>query len=304
MKKLSLILLSALFAVVLHAEQQCDAIVTTDNFQIQCIVTNIGNNEIQYKDCQADNDEIKTILISSIRKLYLHDGTVTDYSNRVAPIPHEPENVSVPPVEDKPSAPAETTHPSNEAPDTIQIASTNVSMPARRTDIDIAHVEKSNGLFVFTDCSPIAEYEVIGEVSTNGTGNRDLQNSLGQYEAVRDELIKIARAANSQVEGVILTFVTGGYDKAHLIKFKDPSKDCSLARVKRYSGIYIFCDNTPLCEYEYLGNLKGKFTFIPQYVNLRDHFVQKCRRKYKNANGVILHLVTRGKDSAEAINLK
>jgi hypothetical protein len=114
-------------------------------------------------------------------------------------------------------------------------------------------------------------------------------------------MIKTAKAANGQVEGVILTFITGGKDKALLIKFKNPSEDHSLARAKRYSGVYVFCDSDPITQFDYLGNLKGKFTFLPQYCTLRDDFIKKCTRKYKNAQGLVLHLVSGGKDTAEAI---
>ena len=40
---------------------------------------------------------------------------------------------------------------------------------------------------------------------------------------------------------------------------------------------------------------------IPQYTNLRDNLLKKCTKKHKEANGIILHLVTGGKDTAEAI---
>ena len=168
-------------------------------------------------------------------------------------------------------------------------------------DLSLARVEKISGVYVYTDCAPIAEYEVLGEVTVTGYESTDLKNSLGQYCVVRNELIKTAKAANSQVEGVMLSLVTGGVDKAHMIRFKKVQEDHSLARAKRYSGIYVFCDSAPLNKFEYIGNLKGKFTFIPQYSTLRDDFVKKCVKKYKNASGIIIHLVSGGKDSAEAI---
>ena len=122
-----------------------------------------------------------------------------------------------------------------------------------------------------------------------------------QYQGLRDALIKAAKMANNQADGVILTLVNGGIDKAHIIKFKDASEDHSLARAKRYRGVYIFCDCEPLNSYRYLGDLKGKFTLNPQYTVLRDDMLKKCVKHYDNANGIILHLVLGGKDTAEAI---
>lgn len=170
-----------------------------------------------------------------------------------------------------------------------------------QNDISLCKVAKIFGLYAFTDCEPISDYEVIGEVVVSGALSPDIQRSGGQYQPVRDELIKAAKAANYQVEGVILTFITGGVDKAHLVKFKNSSEDHSLARAKRYSGIYIFCDSDPISEYDYIGNINGKNLSIPQYSNVRDYLVRKCTKKYKDAKGVILHLVTGGKDTGEAI---
>ena len=177
-----------------------------------------------------------------------------------------------------------------------------LSQTSAQDDISICRVAKISGLYTFTDCEPISDCEIIGEVSVSAALSPDIQKSGAQYQPVRDELIKTAKAANNQVEGVILALVTGGIDKAHLVKFKNNSEDHSLARAKRYSGIYVFCDSDPISNYDYLGNIKGKNTLVPQYSNLRDDFVKKCVKKYKDAKGVVLHLVSGGKDTAEAIN--
>ena len=170
-----------------------------------------------------------------------------------------------------------------------------------QNDISICRVSKIIGLYTFTDCEPISSYEVIGEVSVSSELSEEIRNTGAQYTSVRNELIKTAKAANGQVEGVILTLVTGGVDKAHLIKFNNSEEDHSLARARRYSGVFVFCDSEPIAQYEYIGNLKGKHTMIPQYTNLRDDLLKKCTKKHKEANGIILHLVTGGKDIAEAI---
>lgn len=240
-----------------------DFIVTKDAKKIEAIILEVSKSEIKYKE--FDNQEGPTFILD------VEDITSVTYSNGKVVLYSQP------------------------APDTLSVNSSN------HAELNIARVTSYSGIYVFTDCEPISAYEVIGEVSVTGFESSELQNSWGQYESVRNELVKSAKSANGQVEGVILTLVTGGVDKAHLIKFKNLSEDHSLARAKRYSGLYVFSDNEPIKKYDYLGSLKGKFTILPQYTTLRDNFIKKCTKKYKDASGVILHLVTGGKDTAEAI---
>ena len=376
MKKLFLTILTCLVVTSLYAGQLCDAIVTKGGSQIQCVISNVGDDEIQYRDCSNSNSEVNTISVTELRKIYLADGTIIDYTKGGTPIITKAakaiENkestafqVSKEEFQEEPiqSAPLSekfdviiTTDAQQMEAKIIEVSKTEIKYkerdnldgptfvlntqdinsiiysngkvsvykqpepqkqeeesvsqtitisksekPDKDVEYDLARVEKFNGVWVFTDCTPIASYDVIGEVSVMGYDDIELRNSGGQYQSVRDGLIKVAKSANGQVEGVILTLITGGADKAHLIKFKDPSEDCSLARVKRYSGVYVFCDSSPLTPFEYLGSLKGKFTFIPQYTVLRDDFIKKVVKKQTEANGIILHLVTGGKDSAEAI---
>lgn len=177
------------------------------------------------------------------------------------------------------------------------------SQIAVNNDISICEVSRIDNIYVFTDCEPLGEYEVIGEVSLTGYENFDFLSMSGEYQTLRDELIRKAKLANTKVEGVLLELVTGGTDKAHLISFEKSYKNFPLARANRYSGIYVFCDSKPLSKYEYLGNIKGKATLVPQYTHLRDSFIKKCAKKYKQANGIIIHLTAGGYDSAEAISL-
>lgn len=225
------------------------------------------------------NGEHRTMAASRIEKVtYMQSGQVKQYHSKTIPT----ESVSESNKSKNPQIPS-------------SVASVD--------NISLARVEKVNGILVFTDCTPLAQYDVIGEVSVIGSGSQEIQRSGAQYQSVRDELIKTAKSANGMAEGVILTLVTGGTDKAHIIKFRDPSEKCDLANVKRYRGIYVFCDCTPLSSYDYVGTLKGKLTLIPQYTNLRDDLIQKCTKKYKDANGLIIQLVSGGKDTAEAIKL-
>jgi hypothetical protein len=83
-------------------------------------------------------------------------------------------------------------------------------------DKSLATVQQIQGMYIFTDSTPKAEYEFLGSVKGGmfGGGN-------GQYQPVRDELIKQARKKYPQANGLILHFVNGDTDKADAVKFKD-----------------------------------------------------------------------------------
>lgn len=179
----------------------------------------------------------------------------------------------------------------------LNVATSNAS----QVEVNLARVNTHNGIYVFNDCEPVSRYEVIGEFTVENLTYEDRTNTGGQYQGLRDVFIKTAKMVNNQAEGVILTLINGGVDKVYIIKFKDSSEDHSLARVNRYRGIYVFCDCEPINAYKYLGDLKGKNTLNPQYTVLRDDLLKKCLENYSDANGIILHLVLGGRDTAEAI---
>lgn len=183
----------------------------------------------------------------------------------------------------------------------ILLIATAMSICAFAQENNVARVNTHNGVYVFNDCEPVSKYEVIGEITINNIPVEERAYASSQYQGLRDIFIKTAKIVNHQVEGIILTLINGGIDKAYIIKFKEQSEDHSLAKVNRYRGVYIFCDCEPVNTYKYLGDLKGKQTFNPQYTVLRDDLLKKCLRDYGNANGIILHLVLGGKDTAEAI---
>ena len=76
-----------------------------------------------------------------------------------------------------------------------------------------AEVATIQNLKVFTDSEPVMEYEYLGTVK-NGL------SLSGQYQPVRDGLIKRVRKDYPQADGVILHLINGSADKADAIKFK------------------------------------------------------------------------------------
>ncbi len=78
-----------------------------------------------------------------------------------------------------------------------------------------AEVEQYQGLYVFTDSKPVSEYEYLGTVKlTFRIGNS------GQYQSVRDVMIKKCKKDYPQADGIIMIFKDGGTDRADAIKFK------------------------------------------------------------------------------------
>ena len=81
MKKIFVFLVFVVSALAICAEQLCDVVITTENFQIPCVVTGITDSEVQYKEYPTyDNSPSKSVNLSDIRKLYLSDGTLIDPS--------------------------------------------------------------------------------------------------------------------------------------------------------------------------------------------------------------------------------
>jgi hypothetical protein len=167
---------------------------------------------------------------------------------------------------------------------------------------NIANANKIQGFYIFIDSQPMAEYEVIGEITSEGHNDRDIKNSGGQYQPVRDYLINKARQTNYQADGLILTLVNGGTDKAVIIQFKENAENKSLARVTQYQGLYLFVDCEPVKQSNYLGTIKSKLSLSSaQYSSLRDKIIKKCKKNFPSANGLIIKFVSGGVDTGDAV---
>ena len=76
-----------------------------------------------------------------------------------------------------------------------------------------AEVEQMQGLYIFTDSKPVLEYEYLGTVKAAISMD-------GQYQGVRDKLIKKAKKDFPTADGLMMQFKSGGTDKCDAIKFK------------------------------------------------------------------------------------
>ncbi len=169
---------------------------------------------------------------------------------------------------------------------------------------NLADVNKIKGFYVFVDSKPTSEYESMGEVKADDK-DAEVKRSP-QYQIIRDNLIKNARAANYTADGLILTFVNGGVDKAEIIKFKDGQKNKARAKVEQMQGVYVFVDCEPVTESSYIGTAKSKGSPFssPQYTSVRDGLIKKCKKDFKEFDAIIFKFVDGGSDMADAVKLK
>lgn len=77
------------------------------------------------------------------------------------------------------------------------------------------------------------------------------------------------------------------------------------ARVNRVNGLYVFTDSEPQSDFKTLGTVvfKGTFSSSPQYTEVRDVLIDRGKKQYPNANGIILSLVAGDKDHGELIQI-
>jgi hypothetical protein len=80
-----------------------------------------------------------------------------------------------------------------------------------------AEVERLHGVYIFTDSKPVQDYEYLG---TAGNSIGAMIFSSGQYQPVRNDIVRKLKRKFPEAEGVIFHFNNKGIDKADAIKFK------------------------------------------------------------------------------------
>jgi len=83
------------------------------------------------------------------------------------------------------------------------------------SDKATATVNQVQGVYVFIDSKPVAEYTYLGTVDTKG-----VVTTNPQYIVIRDRLIKRIKKDWPSADGVIFSFSSGSADHADAIKFK------------------------------------------------------------------------------------
>ena len=182
---------------------------------------------------------------------------------------------------------------------------------------NVAIAEQIGGVYIFTDCTPLGQYEVLGDVTYGGSSSSSLiamPNGIGgttmimsggatpQYTSIRNGLVANAVMANRSVEGILIQVSKEGEGRATMIVFKE-GEEKSKCRVNRQQGLYVFCDCKPVQEYDKLGEIVGAGGLSSLYSDLRNRLIKKVMKKYKAADGIIINLVEGGRDRADAIQL-
>lgn len=269
-----------------------DIIITKDAKKIDAKIVEISKTELKYKD--FDNPEGPTFILETteLHSIILENGKVLTYNQ---PTPKE----------------------QNNSVQTIPQSSAVIQQPIVKRDINLARAENYNGVYIFTDCSPVAPYDIIGNVYFNQKGESApvfmpqapntvqmppvIIEDTPQYMDIRNGLISQAIMANRQVEGVLITITKEGEGSATLIKFKDGTSDHSLAKVNAHMGVLVFTDCRPVNTYSFVGKISRAGGLSSDYNNLRDKLIRKAKDKYPSVQGIIPRFVTGGSDSAEAI---
>lgn len=162
----------------------------------------------------------------------------------------------------------------------------------------LAKVQKTDGIYVFTDSEPVNDYEVLDRV----------KSSIGlssSYTSVKNKLIRKALKEYPDADGVILTMVTGGTDKATIIKFKKnpdlPKDEYAKAMVNKTDGILVFVDSEPVNEYSIVERVSVAISLTGQYSEIKNRVVTKARKASDEAEGVIINFTSNLSDKATVV---
>ena len=78
----------------------------------------------------------------------------------------------------------------------------------------------------------------------------------------------------------------------------------STAEVLKIEGFYVFTDSKPIMPYDSLGTVDLGFVSGTQYESIKSNLIERARKKYPNADGVILNLKKKGLDTCNVIKFK
>lgn len=183
---------------------------------------------------------------------------------------------------------------------------------------NLANAEQVGGVYIFNDCTPLGQYEVLGDVTFGGNNSSSviaMPNGIGgttmiiseggtpQYTSIRNGLVANAIMANRSVDGILIQIPKEGEGRATMIKFLE-GEDKAKCKVNLQQGLYVFCDCKPVQEYNKLGEIVGAGGLSSFYSDLRNRLIKKVLKKYKSADGIIINLVDGGRDRADAIQIQ
>lgn len=106
---------------------------------------------------------------------------------------------------------------------------------------------------------------------------------------------------------VVLIALTGMLNFAYAQEAKTKKSD---ATVEQVQGMYVFIDSTPKADNEFLGTVSAGSGFgkamggAAEYDAKKIRLIKNAKEKYPQADGLIIHFVKGGKDTADAIKFK
>lgn len=168
---------------------------------------------------------------------------------------------------------------------------------AQGCDVKMANVYRHNGLLIFTDCDPVNEYDVVEH-------EKSVLSWSGQYSEIKNKLTRKALRDYPDADGIIISMTEKHVDRAVVIKFKNPEKDNSLARVYRTNGLLTFTDCDPVCDFDITARSKAVFGISGEYSHVKNKLIRKLVKVNPNVDGVLLSFVNGGVDRAVGINFK
>lgn len=184
-------------------------------------------------------------------------------------------------------------------------------------DVDIAVVHKFHGIYVYTDCEPLDEYQVLGTVTYSETkgavsttyfgGNINFGNSAAvpiyaQYTSLRNGLVRKAMEMYPEAQGIIIEADGEGSAIARVIRYKYDAQ-YRFARVQKVGGYYIYIDNAPTVNRAILGIVSSVFG-ESTYTSIRNKLIDKADFHYrKKGNALILTFREGGANDASVETL-
>ncbi|MFZ9588005.1 MAG: hypothetical protein ACO29U_10430, partial [Crocinitomicaceae bacterium] len=72
----------------------------------------------------------------------------------------------------------------------------------------------------------------------------------------------------------------------------------------KVDGFYIFTDSKPVLPFDSLGKVDIGFVSGSQYESIRNHLINRSRKKFPTADGLILNLSKKGLDNCLVIKFK
>ena len=337
-----LTLLICLMAAVAYAD---DIIVTTDRVQIPCKIQSVTPDKVVF--LRTDNNIVDSLSTSKVKIMQIKNADLpqaqpekkepetayierqvvkydTVYVERQV-VKHDTVYVERQGVKhdtvrvERQTVVHDTIIKSDNAPEQkVVVQVLEPKKPSTGTDAwRLALADSYAGVYVFNDCTPVNEYEIIGEISWGkgsslhtGVAVNPLIGSVGtytsisssaQYCTIRDNLVASAVIANRAVEGIIVKTPKEGFGSAVMIRFKNSGTNNALARVNVHRGLLVFSDCKPYATYDGVERVKAKsLLWENTYDYIRDDILKKTVRK-SGIDGIIIHLVTDGRDYAETI---